>query len=146
IEHMASGEMWVFDTWRRHSVINPAGVPRVHLVVDTVGSRSLWQLVEHPEEETRVVIADGSGSPFPTEIVNYPTVMSPWEVDRNLDEILSDLAPVAPSRSDALRRRLSPWRHAWRATWARYGDTPSGRPAFVSLCVEADELVESVAD
>ena len=36
--HMAPGEVWVFDTWRTHKVVNPAGESRIHLVVDTVGS------------------------------------------------------------------------------------------------------------
>ena len=36
--HMAAGEAWVFDTWQRHRVDNPAASPRIHLVVDTVGS------------------------------------------------------------------------------------------------------------
>ena len=36
--HMAAGEVWVFDTWQRHRVDNPAASPRIHLVVDAVGS------------------------------------------------------------------------------------------------------------
>ena len=34
--HMATGEVWVFDTWRRHGVENPANHARIHLVIDTV--------------------------------------------------------------------------------------------------------------
>ena len=25
--HMGAGEVWIFDTWRRHKVINPAKLP-----------------------------------------------------------------------------------------------------------------------
>ncbi len=39
--HMAPGEVWIFDTWRPHNVLNPPGVERIHLVVDTVGSDSV---------------------------------------------------------------------------------------------------------
>ena len=43
--HMAAGEVWVFDTWRRHRRASTrANMPRIHLVVDTVGSASLWDL------------------------------------------------------------------------------------------------------
>src|SRR4029079_1480277 len=34
---MAAGEVWIFDTWRPHNVLNPPGVERIHLVIDTVG-------------------------------------------------------------------------------------------------------------
>ena len=37
--NMAAGEIWVFDTWRRHGVQNPAGFARVHLVIDTYNTR-----------------------------------------------------------------------------------------------------------
>src|SRR5262245_55443917 len=46
--HMGAGEVWAFDTWRRHRVENPARMPRVHLVIDTVGSARLWERIEDP--------------------------------------------------------------------------------------------------
>ena len=46
--HMAAGEAWVFDTWQRHRVENPAASPRIHLVVDAVGSAALWDLRRTP--------------------------------------------------------------------------------------------------
>ena len=36
--HMAAGEAWLFDNWRRHSVVNPTDNDRVHLVADTFGN------------------------------------------------------------------------------------------------------------
>jgi hypothetical protein len=54
--HMAAGEVWVFDTWRRHRVDNPASSPRIHLVIDTVGSASLWDLIDRPDREPRSAI------------------------------------------------------------------------------------------
>ena len=35
---MRPGECWIFDTWRRHNVLNPTPHERIHLVIDTVGS------------------------------------------------------------------------------------------------------------
>jgi len=43
--HMAAGEAWLFDNWRRHSVVNPTDQVRVHLVADTSGTASFWQHV-----------------------------------------------------------------------------------------------------
>lgn len=43
--HMAPGEAWIFDTWRRHNVTNPHPTRRIHLVADTVVSAAFWSLV-----------------------------------------------------------------------------------------------------
>ena len=47
--HMGAGEVWVFDTWRPHRVVNPSGTPRIHLVVDTVGGPNLWRRIDQPD-------------------------------------------------------------------------------------------------
>ena len=52
---MGPGEVWVFDTWRRHRVVNPVSAPRVHLVVDTLGSSGLWDLITEPARDPRLV-------------------------------------------------------------------------------------------
>ena len=46
VEHMAAGEVWAIDTWKLHSVRNPASHQRIHLVIDTVGSAPFWQLLD----------------------------------------------------------------------------------------------------
>ena len=43
--NMQEGEAWVFDNGRHHSVLNRWDKPRVHLVVDTVGSLSFFDIV-----------------------------------------------------------------------------------------------------
>lgn len=44
--HMPTGSAWVFDTWRKHNVINPSSSERIHLVIDTVGSAALTALLD----------------------------------------------------------------------------------------------------
>ena len=48
--HMAPGEVWIFDSWKRHNVLNPADYSRIHLVVDTVGSEPFWNLIDRSEK------------------------------------------------------------------------------------------------
>ena len=43
--NMRPGEVWIFDTWRRHRVVNGATTERIHLVLDTVGGAKLWDLI-----------------------------------------------------------------------------------------------------
>jgi hypothetical protein len=114
--HMGAGEVWVFDTWRRHGVHNPAHTPRVHLVVDTVGSASLWEKIERPSADERVIVVDG---PVPdslvTENVNFAMVMSPWEVEHTLDTLLAECAITEPEvAEEAARAHAVPARVARR--------------------------------
>src|SRR3546814_15753035 len=41
--NMGAGECWIFDTWRRHDVVNTGDVDRIHLVMDTAGGTELWK-------------------------------------------------------------------------------------------------------
>ena len=83
--HMAPGEFWVFNSFRRHEVHNRGDQHRVHLVLDTVGGGRLWDLVEAASREMPApteTIAPGErdiGSLI-FEKVNSPKVMSPWEI------------------------------------------------------------------
>ena len=136
--HMAAGETWVFDTWKRHRVTNPGPRPRIHLVADTVGSHAFWQLVERgmadPAREARLVPHRlGADLSYPLETVNLPVVMSPWELDRKLDEVLRDLARSDPDGAVELRMVLEGHRRQWRATWAAHGPARSGWPHYSQL-------------
>ena len=48
--HMADGECWIFDSWRRHRVVNAGARDRIHLVIDTCGSSRFWNLVRDVED------------------------------------------------------------------------------------------------
>ena len=41
--HMAEGESWLFDSWRRHRVLNESNQARTHLVIDLAGSSRCWR-------------------------------------------------------------------------------------------------------
>lgn len=127
--HMAASEAWIFDTWKRHNVLNPNPTRRIHLVADTVGSAAFWDLVRRPGEEPRVVPFDPQADPeIAFETVNVPAVLSPWEQEALLAPILAELAAPSPelcAEAEALHRD-------WRDLWARWGDAPEGRPAYRS--------------
>ena len=127
--HMAPGEVWVFDTWKRHRVDNPAASPRTHLVVDAVGSAALWDLIEHPDRDMRSVMpGDGADPELPIEQWNWPAVMSAAEVDETVAVLVAELRRVDPdaaARTDAL---LAGFRHDWRDLTARFGLSSAGWP------------------
>jgi uncharacterized protein (TIGR03032 family) len=139
VEHMAAGEVWAIDTWKLHSVRNPASRQRIHLVVDTVGSAPFWQLLDR----SHAAAAEGSVAQpkdvpnrlgadltFPIEVLNQPGVMSPWEVDRTLDALLDDLRSSDPAGADEVAAAVADLRRDWRALWAMHGDAPGGLAAY----------------
>jgi uncharacterized protein (TIGR03032 family) len=143
--HMAAGEVWVFDTWRPHLVRNPARAPRVHLVIDTVGSEGLWDLIAHPDRPHRRVELSAAGARFPTEAVNRPSVMTPWEVEWSLERLLTEAGHVDAKSAAPLRAALTGWLHAWREAWARYGDRADGRTEFEQLRARAEGILGTLA-
>src|SRR3954468_1948072 len=105
--HMAAGEVWVFDTWQRHRVDNPAASPRIHLVIDAVGSAPLWDLVERPDRELHHLgdadtpdTAASTAAELPIEQWNWPVVMAPAEVDATVAALLGDLRVVDHDAAD----------------------------------------------
>ena len=131
---MTAGESWIFDTWRPHNVTNPDDRPRVHLVVDTVGSAAFWDLVATSAPATRVVpFMPGVTPELNLENRNFPVVMSPWELEHLLNIVLDELADV-PADTRAAFHSLHVVAERllgeWRGLWATYGDSPSGWPRF----------------
>ena len=55
--HMAAGEAWLFDSWRRHRVVNGSAKDRIHLVVDIAGSARFWSMVRRVQRAARSALA-----------------------------------------------------------------------------------------
>ncbi|HET6546093.1 MAG TPA: sulfotransferase [Rhodanobacteraceae bacterium] len=136
--NMAAGECWIFDTWRRHRVINDAERQRIHLVADTVGGERFWEIASGgrvpgrpvPGWQPRPFAGDGTSSPadLECESVNVPTVMTPWELREHLGFLIGESVPHPQlAQVQQLAARLS---HAWLGLWARYGETREGWPSY----------------
>lgn len=140
--HMGAGECWVFDTWKTHRVTNPADYARVHLVCDTVGSGPFWDLLAGSHNP----FGAGSRSFLPAavtyrpdadpalqfEAFNAPSVMTPWEQESLLANLIDDLLGADPPAEVARQFQavLERFRFQWRGLWARFGPDPSGRSAY----------------
>lgn len=131
--HMAPGECWVFDSFRWHEVHNRGTERRVHLVLDTVVTEHLWDLIDAAKNgtagEARLVEPGGEA---PTDLrfeqVNAPQVMSPWEVRGHLAFINGHVGDH-PAR-EAVFRRLDKFVDGWAALWAQYGASDAGVPSY----------------
>ena len=144
--HMDAGEVWVFDTWRPHRVENPANTPRIHLVIDTVGGPGLWEMIELPERAPLFIDpADPKPALLATEGVNHSVVMTPWEVDRTLDELLDELTDSDATAAARVDTAMRPFRHGWRTAWALHGAAPSGWETYKLLREQAVKAIDDAA-
>ena len=134
--HMAAGECWAFDSFRLHDVQNKGSEQRVHLVIDTVATDRLWDLLGHSidaSSETPVLIQPGrvDRSKIAFEQVNRPKVMSAWELKIHIDFLIGHA--VADPKLELVEERLDRFLSAWQGTWALFGDSDPGLPVYLQL-------------
>lgn len=138
--NMAAGECWIFDTWRPHRVINPVAQERIHLVADTVGSETFWELAERGRipgqgnfrdwrmEELGPAGTVGTPTNLAFEAINVPQVMTPWELRNHLQFILDYVEPNPGL--PVVQRQAARFIANWQALWARHGENRDGWPAY----------------
>lgn len=146
--HMAPGECWVFDSFRWHDVQNKGGERRVHLVLDTIPTDRLWDLVEAARsgqaETVRIEPGDRDPARLMFENFNAPKVMSPWEIRCHV-AYLAEHSPKGPEL-DRLLKRLDRFADAWAALWSHFGTADQGLPAYSKLLAEAREGLKADAE
>ncbi|MEO7012810.1 MAG: aspartyl/asparaginyl beta-hydroxylase domain-containing protein [Dokdonella sp.] len=146
--HMAKGECWIFDTWRPHRVVNTNESSRIHLVADSVGGPGLWNLIAagrphnaaipgwqaHHRKPNPPATAD-----LKLESFNVPPVMTPWEIQDQLNFVLDG---ALPHPALGMVHQLAGHFHRhWRSLWAMHGDAGGGHAEYAeALKLFADEL------
>ena len=141
--HMAPGECWIFDNWRRHNVINGSGQDRIHLVIDLSGSSRFWNMVRQALQEGQggdgfkfIPYEPGRRADILTENYNISPVMAPGEIDALVSDLVREFAhhpgndPVLVER---YRLLLTDFASDWRETWHRYGMDRQGLPHYRRL-------------
>ncbi len=140
--HMAAGEAWIFDNWRRHRVENPAPHERIHLVADTTGSAAFWRMVMEGQaaqvQPRTIAFEPGMDAALLTECHNAPAIMPPSEVEVLLGDLGSDLQyPGGDGDADAalarFRSMLVTLAQEWRQLWSLHADSPAGAAHYARL-------------
>jgi hypothetical protein len=131
--HMLPGECWLLDSFYRHSVENRGEETRIHLVLDSVGSARLWDLIDEAVRDggCERFVAPGSSEarPLNFEQINAPVIMSPWEMRSHVG-YLTSWTEDEP-RLEAIERLLDRFVMAWAGTWARFGISDEGLPDYM---------------
>ena len=147
--HMAAGECWIFDSWRRHRVVNESSETRIHLVIDTSGSSRFWDLVatvadadpgEIGANATFVPFEPAKPAPLQVERFANANVMAPGECTALVEDLIADFSANASNDANLVAtytRLLRGFAYDWREIWLVHGDGPEGIPAYRSLIAKA---------
>lgn len=144
--HMAPGECWVFDSFRWHEVHNRGSERRVHLVLDTVITAHLWDLIDAAQSGCSTAHqfppGSGNGAPLLFEQVNIPEVMSAWEIRSHIAFVAGHALPHP--KLDAVLKVLDRFADSWSAIWAQFGSSEAGRPAYRRLADETRAQLRTI--
>ena len=136
--HMAAGECWTFDSFRWHEVHNRGSERRVHLVLDTVLTGRLWDLIDAAQtgagEPIELRPGDGKGEPLLFEQFNAPKVMSAWEIRCHTAFVAGHALPHP--QLETVLKRLDRFADSWSALWAQFGTSEAAHPAYRRLAHE----------
>jgi hypothetical protein len=135
-------------------VINVPDRPRVHLVADTIGGDTFWDIAARGRAPGQVGMGDWQPESFPgddsrpleqlmLEQFNAPLVMTPWELREHLQFLFAHASPdprLAIVEQSGVRFTAS-----WHALWARFGDAPEGWPRFRALLDGFDAWMQAHA-
>ena len=143
--HMRPGECWIFDSWRRHRVVNPSTRDRIHLVIDTSGSSGFWDMVrsvEHSDPSKTAASAEflpfrpGKSVALRTESFASLPVMAPGECAALIEDLIADFSanpendPQLVATYAALMRGFA---SDWRELWLLYGHRQEGFAHYRAL-------------
>ena len=140
--HMAAGECWIFDSWRRHRVVSDFAGHRVHLVIDTCGSARFWRQVEALVEDpnafpvTHVPFEPGRTVALKTERFSNLPVMAPGECDALIEDLIADFSANSGNDSALVTAYIDVLRafaQDWRVLWLQHGHRPEGFPSYRRL-------------
>lgn len=153
--HMAAGEAWIFDNWRRHHVENRSTAERIHLVADTTGTASFWRFAcgpKPPRAQWRTVGWDpGSDPELLTESDQRSPVLPAAEVQWLIDDLRTELTPAidgpdARTRAARFDKLLESFVLDWRQLCALHGVGRRGRADFLRLARAAHEAARPLAE
>ena len=140
--HMAAGDCWIFDSWRRHRVVNDSSGHRVHLVIDLCGSGRFWRRVEALAQDpaalpvTDVPYEPGRTAELRTERFSSLPVMAPGECAALIEDLIADFSANPNNDSllvTAYAALLRAFAQDWRELWLLHGHRPEGFASYRRL-------------
>lgn len=157
--HMRAGECWIFDSWRRHKVINASDQDRIHLVIDTSGSSRFWQTVRDmenfgvddtaPQLKAKIKVhpyRPGQSVNIKTERYNIAPVMAPGELEAIANELIGAIENNPdndPQLSTQYKNLLINLAKDWRENWHLHGYDETGWVKYRELLGRAASQLDA---
>jgi uncharacterized protein (TIGR03032 family) len=138
-----AGQAWLMDGWGGYEYAAGPDAELIYLVVDSVGSATFWSTVKSADRPLdagresgmsprQVNLGTGSRE-LDTETVRVSRVMSPWELESLIKEIMAELRSVVPAEAPHLPKleaALDQYVNQWQGIHARHGEDEAGDPAY----------------
>jgi len=153
--HMAPGEAWIFDNWRRHHVDNAGDADRIHLVADTTGTAAFWQFAcapPLPRESWPTARWDPSADPaLLTERGWRAAIMPAAEVQLLIEDLCAELTgsgevPDLRARIARFARLLESFVLDWRQLCVLHGTGGDAKPEFKRLAERLHQTAKPLAE
>lgn len=153
--HMAAGEAWVFDNWRRHHVENHGASARIHLVADTSGTAEFWRFAcgEPPPREYWPHIGwNPDAEPkVLTEADQRSAIMPAAEVQLLVADLCAEVVaaaatPRSQAQVDRFGKLLESFVLDWRQVCALHGVGGQGIDDFRGLAKATYEAASKLSD
>ena len=136
IMHLPAGEVWVSNNWAPHWIENRGKTNRIHIVIDTLGSSVLSNLIEQgwrsdtdvprPTTESLPLLTLDQIPPIDLVPENYSKldIRTPSEVEEIVEDTLNELDRSLPtSQRQELRSACQSFQQQWQDRFERYGHT-----------------------
>ncbi|HEY2402004.1 MAG TPA: aspartyl/asparaginyl beta-hydroxylase domain-containing protein, partial [Steroidobacteraceae bacterium] len=139
VVHMAAGEAWIFDNWRRHRVENKAPHERIHLVADTTGTSAFWRFAcgaKPPRERWPTLAWQPKQDVQPMTESNQPSpVMPAAELQLLVGDLCAELVPSSANgeRVGAFAMLMEGFVQDWRQLCGLHGTGGRGEAEFRKL-------------
>lgn len=137
------GQAWMMDGWRGYEYTASPDTELIYLVVDTVGSatfRSTVKSADRPLDtgresgmSPRQVNLNSGARELETETVRVNRVMSPWEMESLIEDIMVEVRSIAPADAPHLPKleaALDQYVNQWQGIHARHGEEEAGDAAY----------------
>ena len=146
--HMSEGECWIFDSFRPHRVRNGGKDKRIHLVLDTVGGERFWNILDDafagaPLPDHPLAPAANASSALDYEVLNTPSVMSPWEIRCHSRYLLDRVAQQTPNLR-SVEARLDRFADEWMAIWASHDPSDQVEGEYRTLIAAAKRDLQAL--
>jgi len=137
------GQIWLIDGWRGYRWTAGPEDDLVFVMVDVIGSAAFWSTVRSadrpldPAESAgmspRQINLESAHRELETETVHAARVMSPWEMDSLVKDVMDDVRAAAPDNAPHLPKleaAIEQYVNQWQGIYARHGEDEAGDAAY----------------